>query len=349
MATIREIAELAGVSRGTVDRVLNGRGSVNEKTAQKVYEIARALNYRPNPAGLALAAQKKQLRLGVISGASDNPFFAQILENLNAKAKELSCYNCSVLIRQVAFDARIQEDAIDALLTEGIHGLALSPVNVPSIRAKIDQLVEAGIPVITFNTDLRNSKRLSYVGSDFFHAGETAAGLMRLMTHGEIQAGIVTGSLDVLCHTERIAGFTQTLSRNCPRIRIADTVYCHDDNIETYEQTQRLLERHPQINALFFAAGGVYGGCRAVQALGLSGKLPIICFDAVPITCSLIQEGTICAAIGQHPEIQGRKPLELLFNYLTSGELPEREYFYTDADIRIRENIQYTSDFGGYL
>lgn len=349
MATIREIAELAGVSRGTVDRVLNGRGSVNEKTAQKVHEIARALNYRPNPAGLTLAAQKKQLRLGVISGAANNPFFAQILESINTKARELSCYNCSVLVRQVAFNAGMQEDAIDALLAEGIHGLALSPVNVPSIRTKIDQLVETGIPVITFNTDLQNSRRFSYVGSDFFHAGETAAGLMRLMTHGEVFAGIVTGSLDVLCHTERIAGFTQTLALNCPRIRIVDTVYCNDDNIEAYEQTQQLLARHPQINALFFAAGGVYGGCRAVKALGLAGKLPIICFDTFPVTCSLIQDGTICAAIGQHPEIQGRKPLELLFNYLTSGELPESEYFYTDADIRIRENIQYTPDFGGYL
>ena len=340
MATIREIAELAGVSRGTVDRVLNNRGSVNEKTAQKVREIARALQYRPNPAGLALAAQKKQLRLGVILGAADNPFFAQILDSINAKARELCCYNCTVLIRQVAFDATIQEAAIDALLTEGIHGLALSPVNVPRIRSKIDQLVESGIPVITFNTDVENSKRLAYVGSDFYHAGETAAGLMRLMTHGEIEVGIVTGSSDVLCHTERIAGFTRTLEANCPHIRIVDTVYCYDDNIESYEQTQRLLTTHPEINALFFAAGGVYGGCRAVKALGLSGKLPIFCFDAVPVTRSLIQEGVIRAVICQQPEIQGRKPLELLFNYLTSGELPEKEYLYTDADIRIRENLQ---------
>ena len=66
MATIKEIAALAGVSRGTVDRVLNHRGSVNPATAEKIEKIARELDYRPNVAGLVLAAQKRKLKLGVI-------------------------------------------------------------------------------------------------------------------------------------------------------------------------------------------------------------------------------------------------------------------------------------------
>ena len=59
MATIKEIAELAGVSRGTVDRVLNNRGAVNADTREKILEIAKLLDYQPNKAGVALAAQKK--------------------------------------------------------------------------------------------------------------------------------------------------------------------------------------------------------------------------------------------------------------------------------------------------
>lgn len=62
MTTIKDIADLAGVSRGTVDRVLNNRGAVHPKTAEKIMEIVRALDYRPNKAGLALAAQKKGIR-----------------------------------------------------------------------------------------------------------------------------------------------------------------------------------------------------------------------------------------------------------------------------------------------
>ena len=339
MATIKDIAELAGVSRGTVDRVLNHRGSVNEKTAQKVNEIARALNYKPNPAGLTLAAQKKNLKLGVILCPTSNLFFAAILENVEAKAIELSTFNCTVVVKQVAFNEQMQLKTIDLLLEEGIHGLALSPVNTPAVRDKVDELVDRGIPVITFNTDLENSKRLAYVGSDYFHGGETAAGLMRLMTHGPIEVGIITGSADVLCHSERIAGFTRIIKENCPHIHIVDIVYCNDDEIESYEQTQKLLSKHPEINALFFAAGGFYGGCRALKAMGLNGKISLITFDAIPSHSSLLEDGTILASICQHPEIQGSKPLEILFIYLVSGILPEKEYLYTDIDIRIRENL----------
>ena len=59
MATIKEIADLAGVSRGTVDRVINNRGDVNRETAEKIRAIIKQLGYKPNPAGMALDAQKK--------------------------------------------------------------------------------------------------------------------------------------------------------------------------------------------------------------------------------------------------------------------------------------------------
>ena len=65
MATMKEIAELSGVSRGTVDRVLNHRGIVNAETERKVLEIAKLLDYQPNKAGIALAAQKKKFKIGV--------------------------------------------------------------------------------------------------------------------------------------------------------------------------------------------------------------------------------------------------------------------------------------------
>ena len=75
MATMKEIAELSGVSRGTVDRVLNHRGVVNAETEKKVLEIAKLLDYQPNKAGMALAAQKKKLKIGVLLFGAENPFF----------------------------------------------------------------------------------------------------------------------------------------------------------------------------------------------------------------------------------------------------------------------------------
>ena len=172
MATIKEIAALAGVSRGTVDRVLNHRGDVNPQTEEKIMKIVRALDYKPNKAGIVLAAQKKNLKLGVILLGVGNPFFDDVLAGVNEKAQELAGYNCSVLIRQTEYSLQQQLDAIDGLLSEGINGLAISPYNDSAVREKIDVLNRQGIPVVTLNTDIENAGRLAYVGSNFYRSGE---------------------------------------------------------------------------------------------------------------------------------------------------------------------------------
>ncbi len=338
MATIKEIAALAGVSRGTVDRVLNHRGSVNPQTAEKIERIAKELDYKPNVAGLVLAAQKKRLKIGVILFSPENPFYIDVLQGVNDKAEELAGYNCTVLVKQISFDVEAQLNALDELIAEEVNGIALAPYNDDRIRRRINDLYHRGIPVVTLNTDIENSKRIAYVGSHYHKSGATAAGLLQLMTHGQVNVGIITGSSNILCHTERIAGFRETLKPYGDNIHITDIIEVHDDEIESYEKTTKLLKEHPEINALYFAAGGVYGGCRSVRALGLQDKMRIIAYDMVPTTKEQMRKGTIAAVICQQPKVQGSKPLSILFTYLTTGELPEKEYNYVAVDIRIREN-----------
>lgn len=339
MATIKEIAALAGVSRGTVDRVLNHRGSVNPSTAEKIEKIAKELDYRPNRAGLVLAAQKKRLKLGVILFSPENPFYADVLSGVNEKAEELAGYNCAVIVKQIPLDVEAQLSAIDELVTEEINGIALAPCNDDRVRSRINSLWAQGIPVVTLNTDIENSARIAYVGSHYRKSGATAAGLLQLMTEGQIHVGIITGSSQILCHTERIEGFQETLLPYQNRIHITDIVEVHDDEIESYEKTFGLLTQHPEINALYFAAGGVCGGCRSVTALGRQDNMRIVAYDMVPTTRELIQNGIISAVICQQPKVQGSKPLALLFAYLTTGELPEKGQNYVAVDIRIRENL----------
>lgn len=338
MATIKEIAEMAGVSRGTVDRVLNNRGSVHPKTAEKIKELVKALNYVPNKAGVALAAQKKNLKLGVILFNSRNPFLDELIQGIQTKTAEFAGYNCTITLTQVNFDIYEQLTAIDALVSEGINGLVLTPYNDPLISEKINTLGEQGIPVVTTNTDIQNSQRLAYVGSHYYRSGETAAGLMALMTSGNVNIGIITGSSKVLCHTERIAGFEKRIQEAYPHLNVVTIIENKDDEIESYTLTLDLLTHHPEINALFFSAGGVYGGCRAVQALGRKG-IKIITYDKVDTTVQMLQENIIAATICQEPYVQGTKPFDLLFNYLTTGEVPDQEYYYTSIDIRILENL----------
>lgn len=339
MVTIKEIAQLANVSRGTVDRVLNHRGSVSRETAERVLEIARTLGYKPNRAGMALAAQKKKLRLGVVLFGPENPFFDRVLAGIHTKAEELSAYDCTVLVRRVPFDAFAQIAAMEELVVEGIHGLVLTPYNDPAVVERINLLHSQGIPVITTNTDIQGSRRLAYVGSDYRQGGRTAGGLMRLVTGGRARLGIITGSSQVLCHTERIAGFLEVIKETAPGLQVLDIQKNHDDEAESYAVTSRFLEEHPEADAIFFVAAGVQGGCRAIRELGREGSLRVICFDAEDTVRQLVTDGLICASISQQPRRQGSLPLELLFDYLTTGERPEQEIYYVDASIKIRENL----------
>lgn len=338
MATIKEIATLAGVSRGTVDRVLNHRGAVNPQTAEKVLEIAQALDYKPNKAGIVLAAQKRRLKIGVVLLGLNNPFYEDVLNGISEKAAELESYNCTVLIRQTDFNLEEQLLAIDELTAEGINGLALSPYNDNAIRRKINELHEKGIPVVTLNTDIENSRRIAYVGSNYYLSGQTAGGLMHLVTSGQVYIGIVSGSQNILCHTERIAGF-RSVTDKYDNMHISAAIVNQDDDFESYELTARLLREHPEINALYFAAGGVYGGCRAVTASGRQYDIKIITYDMVETTQKMIEQGLIAATICQQPMLQGSKPLDILFANLTTGESPQSEFNYVDVDIRIKENL----------
>lgn len=342
MSTIKQIAQLAGVSRGTVDRVLNNRGKVNPHTEQKVREIAKAVDYSPNLAGKTLAVKKKQLKLGYIlfSSTTSNPFFEDVVRGIEARAEELAEFGVTVEIRYAVIESpELQAKLIDELLELGIDGLVIVPINHPIVVKKIKSLADSGFPVVTANSDIPECGRIAYVGSNYYKSGETSAGLMKLITSGEINVGIIIGSPLVLCHSERMSGFTDYVEKHFPNIHIVDKAVNNDDDLDSFSVTKSMLENHPEINALFMAAAGVYGACRAVKALGLAGKLTIICCDTVATTCELVREGVVAATIAQQPFTQGAKPLDILFDYLGMGLSPEKEFFHTKIEIKIKENL----------
>ena len=342
MATIKEIAELAGVSRGTVDRVLNNRGAVKLDKERKILEIAKALNYTPNLAGKTLAVKKKQLKFGYIlfGSTSSNPFFLDIVDGIESRAAELSEYNVSVDIRYAVLgDPSLQVSLIDELVESGIAGLVITPINHALVIERIKKLTADGFPVVTANSDIPDCGRIAYVGSDYYRSGETAAGIMNMICAGNARVGVVMGSPLVLCHSERVAGFARRIQEEYTGIEIVATEINHDDDIQSYVVTRRLLEEHPEADALFLVAAGVAGACRAVAELGLDGKLKVVSFDTTIVSKELIRSGTIAAAITQEPFIQGAKPLDILLDYVGLGIKSEQEFYYTALGIKIKENL----------
>ena len=342
MSTIKQIAKLAGVSRGTVDRVLNNRGAVNPDTAKKVREIAKAMNYSPNRAGKTLAVKKKQLKFGYIlfSSTTSNPFFEDVVRGIKSRADTLLEFGVTVEIRYATIDdPTLQANFIDELIALGIDGLVIMPINHPIVVDKIKQLTSSGFPVVTANSDIPNCGRIAYVGSDYYKSGETAAGLMGLITGANANIGIIIGSPLVLCHSERVAGFTNYVTEHFPNMHIVDKVINNDDDLDSFCVTKKLLMDYPAIDALFLAAAGVYGACRAVKDLGLEHKITIVSYDATQTTIELLKDGIISATIAQQPCIQGSKPLDILLDYIGMDIKPDNEFYHTEIEIKIKENI----------
>lgn len=342
MSTIKEIAYLAGVSRGTVDRVLNNRGAVNPETAQKIRDIADAVNYVPNRLGKRLAIKKKQLKFGCVlfGSTSSNPYFEDVVSAINRKSLDLEDYGVEVELRFSSLqDPDDMLRQIDELVRLGANGLVLTPMDDPRLAEKIDILWQNGIPVVTIDSDLPASKRLAYVGSDSLASGRTAANLMALFTNGRAEIGVIIGSEQVKNHVDRVAGFNDYIAEKNLNMNVVDTVANHDDDIESYKNAAALLERHPQINALFLAAAGTAGACKALMDTGYAGKLAVISFDTIPYTRRMIREGIISATIGQQPEVQGRRALDILLDYLGMGLSPHKQCYYTRTEIYIEANL----------
>lgn len=338
-ATIKQIAELSGVSRGTVDRVLNNRGKVKPKTEETVRRIAQQLGYQPNLAGKALAVRKKAPVIGVIVSSEENPFFDEVLRGIRRGEEELKDYGVRVLLRQMkGYDVSRQAELIEEIGGE-VSALILNPINDPRIAGLLSAMQENGTGVVAMNNDIENCKRLCYVGSDYERGGQTACGMMGLLTGGKAKTGILLGSKKILGHNRRVEGFLAIARERYPQIKVVDMAETNDDDVVAFEAAKGMLASHPEITALFVAAAGTYGVCRAVEALGKTGEITIVCFDAIPSTVEMMKKGLIKATICQQPFTQGNKSVHIAFDYVVSGMKPKKDSFIVKNEIKILENL----------
>lgn len=181
MATIKQIAEITNVSRGTIDRVLNNRGGVSPETEKKVRAAMEALNYLPNKAAQNLAVRRKKLKFGfiLISPNDYNPFFADVEKGIRKKASELEEFGVTVDIRFTPInEINKQLELLDDFAVNEYNGIVITAYNTNDISQKIQEISARGIPVVTCNTDIPDSGRIAYVGSNFYQCGQVAANLM---------------------------------------------------------------------------------------------------------------------------------------------------------------------------
>ncbi len=336
--TVKQIAAYAGVSRGTVDRVLNHRGGVKESVAKRVQQIADELGYQPNRAGKALANRKNPMQIGVILNAVGNPFYDQVRQGIEAAKADYRDFSVEVQkIELKGYAVEEQLTAIDDLVAKGVQSLIITPINDSRIATRLEVLLQEGLLVIKLNSDLKGVEQAPYIGCHYLKSGQTAAGLLCLCTAGVASVGIVTGSVKMLGHNQRVAGFLKEAKANFKTFTMADIVENNDDDEQSYRETKKLLQEHT-LSALYFTAGGVAGGCRAVKE---SGQTPlVICCDDTAEIVSLIKEEVVSATICQQPFEQGYRAIQAIFNQFMTGEFPYGEYIFMQNQIKISANIE---------
>lgn len=328
--TIRKIAELTGFSRGTVDRVLNNRGRVHPDTRKKILEQAKSLGYQPNKAGRALAIKKKKHVIGVILCSTENKFFDDIIVGIREAEKEYVHYGISIELRTMkGFKVQKQLDLIDSLI-DNVSALIISPIDDNRIRTRLNEIYDSGIPIINLNIDIENSKRVAYVGADYYQAGKIAGGLTSLLKPEGAKIGIVYGSDMHYGHRQRIDGFRNELDE---KYQIIAQIESQDNDEIAFENTIKLLENY-ELDTIYIVSAGVYGVCLAAEK---HKGLTIISFDDISETIDMLKKGVIKVTISQQPKYQGLKAVQLMFKYLLTGEIPENREYITENQIRIKQ------------
>jgi ribose transport system substrate-binding protein len=233
-------------------------------------------------------------------------------------------------------DPAAEEGCIRQAIAEKKDGLLVSCVD-DSLTAPIDEAVNAGISVITYDSDCRASKRLGFYGMENEATGAKGADLLAsAMGEGKKTIAILTGRAGADNLERRVAGFTERLSTMHPDITIATTVHCQ----ETAESCGSAIEddviaAHPALDGLFVVGlWGLLSACTCSDTAltcscddtqmpnwkaAASGKLKTVAYDSLPFELTLMKQGYVSALVGQKYFGWGYDTVSLMYEHLTSG------------------------------
>ena len=211
--TIKEIAALANVSRGTVDKVLNNRPGVRDSTREKVLKIANELHYQPNFIGKALVHSNNPIKIGIILTPDYNPFVQELLEGIQNAQNEFSAFGIEVITKMMtSLEPAEQLSIINELVDMNVSGMAVFPLDNPHIFSRVNHLIENQMAVITFNSRVEGIHHLSFIGQNHYKGGRTAAGLVSKICPPDANIGVIISSHNLSCHQDRLRGFEDKLA-----------------------------------------------------------------------------------------------------------------------------------------
>ena len=311
--TIKDIARMAGVSAGTVDRVLHNRGDVSEKSKEKVQKVLDEINYQPNVFAIGLAAKKKYVITCMIPHYNEHDYWHSVATGIERARQELRPFNVSVdYLYYTHGDRSSYQEACKTIENSDTDALLLAPNFREDTLPMLEYLKKKKIPFAFIDFDIQEAKPLIYIGQDSYKSGYIAAKiLMRNYSEGQ-----------------EIALFL-------------------NNNKENPEQNDEILDvffsEHPKATL-----GGAFNS-RVYQVgnyLHKKGKRMkgLIGYDLLKDNVELLKSGEVTYLLGQRPGLQGYCGVKTLCDDIVFKR-PVEPLKYMPIDILLKENIDFYFEF----
>jgi LacI family transcriptional regulator len=336
--TIKEIAQRAELSIGTVDRVLHGRGRVSKETEDKIKTILKKTGYKTNIHASNLSLQATH-EFGVIIPCSeqDSDYWEILQMGIDRAIGELASFNVQ---RHFFFFNRYSEtsflDAGRKALEQNMGGLIIAPVLVEACRSFI-ATIPPEIPYVYVDTTIPDTAPLAFIGQNSFQSGFCGARLMQMLVGDEgdvVALRMLPNSFHI---NERVRGFLSyfkerkstgahvfEVSGSCGDKEFADLVKSIDRNV-------------PNCKGYFITNAATHRVVKALRSAGCNGKR-IIGYDCIEENRRLLAEGSIDFIISQNTGQQGYLGINTLFRHLVLKE-PCVGEVHMPIDIVMAENL----------
>lgn len=339
--TIKDIAKRLNISTGTVDRAIHGRGRISGETRRMILDNIEELGYRPNR--IAGVLSKNKVTRLVFVTPSYNLFFEEIIKGARTACEELADYGVVLdLFTQDSFyDSPGQVKAMEQAINGKPSGIIVVPLHPFLLSTPINKATEDGIPVITVNLDSKESKRVCYVGQDPFNTGTILGAIYGKFMGGKGDIAVLNGITELYTLQARTEGFLYLIRKKYPGINIAG-IYEYADSIDiAYEISRKLVSDLPALKGIFASTTlGAIGIGKAMADLNKNGDIAVVGYDIYDDIKNLLDNDALIATVTQNPFSQGYYAVKLMFNLLIEKKTPEKEFYYTRADV-IVNSIQH--------
>lgn len=349
-ATVKEIARLAGVSIGTVDRVLHDRGGVSAETKGRIVSIIASLGFRPNILARQLSTGKTYVFHAILPRADqDSGYWASCRDGIERAARNIASYGARIVVNEFdRYDRGAYGKLLDPRSTTKADGLLIAPV-MPDLLLSALERLGGSIPYAFFDGFVPGASPLFSIKQDAYAGGQAAARMLSLFARGSGPLAVIDPHPEDRHIALRVEGFGSYFSATDRRVLVrAESRF--DDSEGCSACLDALFGEEPDLSGILVASAS---GHRAADWLGARGRREscgLVTWDLVPANAAALRAGTIDCVISQRPFEQARDGMERLFRAVVQGVedgVPIRAPIDAPIEIYVKENLPPSGEENG--